>query len=149
MKKQSFKFDERNMYVIRRVFTIMYILNVLSLIFIINYRQIVLGQNSNQYTDIANVLVFNIVVGIAAVLYLGGITFPKIKITTSIIIYIGFVAIGIIFSLVKYGVFSGVQLTFAFILDKVIIIAAICAILVAIFLLFGYLGQRKLEKDLS
>ena len=83
MKKSPFKLDERNMYVIKRVFTIMYILNVLSLIFIVNYRQFVLDQSTDQYMDIANVMVFNIVVGIAAILYLGGITFPKIKIGTA------------------------------------------------------------------
>ena len=149
MKKSPFKLDERNMYVIKRVFTIMYILNILSLIFIVNYRQFVLDQSSDQYRDIANVMVFNIVVGIAAILYLGGITFPKIKIGTALLFYLGFVTIGIAFTLIKYGVFYDVTLTFSFVLDKVLIIAAICAILVAIFLLFGYLGKRKIEKDLS
>ena len=149
MKKSPFKLDERNKHVIKRVFTIMYLLNLISLTFIVNYRQFVLGQNIDQFTDIANVLVFNIVVGFAAVLYLGGITFPKIKITTAILFYLGFVILGIAFTLTKYGVFYDVTLSFEFILDKVIIIAAICAILVVIFLLFGYLGKKKIEKELS
>ena len=135
--------------VIKQVFTIMYILNVLSLIFIINYRQYALGQSTEQFTDIANVLVFNIVVGIAAALYLGGIPFPKIKIITALLFYLGFVAIGIAFTLFRYSVLNDVILTFDFVLDKIIIIVSICAILVAIFLLFGYLGKRKIEKDLS
>ena len=149
MKKSPFKLDERNMYVIKRVFTIMYILNVLSLIFIVNYRQFVLDQNVDQFKDIANILVFNIVVGIAAVLYLGGITFPKIKISTALLFYLGFVSLGIAFTLIKYGVFYDVTLSFDFVFGKVLIIAVICAILEAIFLLFGYLGKRKIEKDLS
>ena len=149
MIKAPFNLDERNMDVIKRVFTIMYILNILSLIFIINYRQFVLDQNSDQYTDIANVMVFNIVVGIAAILYLGGITFPKIKIGTAIMFYVGFVTLGIVFTLVKYGVFSNKTLTFDFVFGKVSIIAVICAILLGIFLLFGYLGQKKIEKDIS
>jgi hypothetical protein len=149
MKKSPFKLDERNMYVIKRVFTIMYILNILSLIFIVNYRQFVLDQSSDQYRDIANVMVFNIVVGVAAILYLGGITFPKIKIGTALLFYLGFVTLGIAFTLIKYGVFSDIALSFDFVFEKVLIIAAICAILVAIFLLFGYLGKRKIEKDLS
>ena len=149
MKKSPFKLDERNMYVIKRVFTIMYILNVLSLIFIVNYRQFVLDQSTDQYMDIANVMVFNIVVGIAAILYLGGITFPKIKIGTALLFYLGFVTLGIAFTLIKYGVFYDVPLTFEFVFNKVFIVVVICAILEAIFLLFGYLGKRKIEKDLS
>ena len=148
MSKSPFKLDERNMDVIKRVFTIMYILNILSLIFVINYRQFVLEQNSDQYSDIANILVFNIVVGIAAALYLGGIPFPKLKWISSILIYISFVCLGLIFTLIKYGVFSNVVLTTEFILNKLSIIMAICAILLAIFLLFGYLGQRKIEKEI-
>ena len=148
MKKFPFKLDERNMNVIKQVFTIMYILNVLSLIFIINYRQYALGQSTEQYMDIANVLVFNIVVGITAILYLGGITFPKIKFIPVFLSYLGFVTIGIAFTLIRYGVFLDVNLTFEFVIDKIFIIAVICAILVGIFLLFGYLGQRKIEKDI-
>jgi len=134
MKKIPFKLDERNVSVIKRVFTVMYILNLLSLIFVVNYRQFVLEQNTEQFRDIANVLVFNIVVGIASALYLGGIPFPKIKIVTALLFYIGFVAIGIAFTLFRYSVVYDVTLTFEFVIDKVIIIVSICAILVAIFL---------------
>jgi hypothetical protein len=149
MKKTPFKLDERNMYVIRQVFTVMYIINILCLIFIVNYRQFVLDQSTDDYMDIANILVFNIIVGLTSVLYLGGITFPKIKIRTALLFYLGFVTLGIAFTLTKYGVFYNVTLSFNFILDKVIIIATICAILLAIFLSFGYLGKRKIEKDIS
>lgn len=149
MKKSPFKLDERNMYVIKQVFTIMYIVNILSLVFIVNYRQFILNQSSDQYMDIANVMVFNIVVGIAAILYLGGITFPKIKFRYAVLIYLGFVILGLAFTLVKYGVFSNTILTFSFVMDKLLITMAILAILMAIFLLFGYLGKRKIEKDLS
>ena len=148
MKKIKFRYDERNRNVIRQVFSIMYILNILSMIFIINYRQFVLDQGSDQYMDIANILVFNVVVGIAAILYLGGITFPKLNLLSALLIYIGFVGLGLAFTLVKYGVFSKIDLTPVFVIDKLIIIMSICAILMAIFLLFGYLGQRKIEKDL-
>lgn len=149
MKKSPFKLDERNMYVIKRVFTIMYILNLLSLIFIVNYRQFVLGQDTDQFTDVANVLVFNIIVGIAAILYLGGITFPKIKFWIAFLFYLGFIALGIAFTLFKYGVIYNMDLSFDFVLDKVLIVTVISAILLSVFLLFGYLGKKKIEKDIS
>ena len=148
MKKIKFRYDERNRNVIRQVFSIMYILNILSMIFIINYRQFVLDQGSDQYMDIANILVFNVVVGIAAILYLGGITFPKLNLLSALLVYIGFVGLGLAFTLVKYGVFSNLNPTPEFVFNKLFIIMSICAILMAIFLLFGYLGQRKIEKDL-
>ena len=149
MKKSPFKLDERNMYVIKQVFTIMYILNVLSLIFIVNYREFVLEQQTKEFYDIANVLVFNVVVGIAAILYLGGITFPRIKLTTAFLFYFLIVILGTAFTLIKYGVFNEIPLTFEFVLNKVFIILTISAILVGIFLLFAYLGKRKIEKDLD
>ena len=101
MKKIKFRYDERNRNVIRQVFSIMYILNILSMIFIINYRQFILDQGSDQYMDIANILVFNVVVGIAAILYLGGITFPKLNLLSALLIYIGFVGLGLAFTLVS------------------------------------------------
>lgn len=149
MKKTPFRLDERNVDVIKRIFTIMYILNILSLIFVVNYRQFVLNQNTDQFMDIANILVFNIVVGIAAVLYLGGIPFPKIKLLSAIFIYIGFVCLGLVFTLVKYGVFYNVNLAFEFVIGKLIIVMTICAILLFIFWLFGYLGHKKIEKDMD
>ena len=79
---------------------------------------------------------------------LGGITFPKLNLLSALLVYIGFVGLGLAFTLVKYGVFSKIDLTPVFVIDKLIIIMSICAILMAIFLLFGYLGQRKIEKDL-
>jgi hypothetical protein len=148
MKKLRFGYDERNRNVIRQVFSIMYIINILSLIFIVNYRQFVLDQSSDQYMDIANIMVFNIVVGIAAILYLGGIPFPKLKIHHAVLIYLGFVILGFVFTLVKYGLFTNAILTLPFVLGKLLIIMAILAILMAIFLLFGYLGHKKMQKEL-
>jgi len=145
----KFKFDERNSNVIRRVFAIMYIVNILSLIFIVNYRQFVLDQSTDEFMDIANILVCNIIVGLAAVLYLGGITFPKVKLLTAVLIYIGFVSFGFAFTMIKYGLFYNISLTFEFMVGKLLIILPICAILMAVFLLFGYLGQRKIEKEIS
>ena len=86
--------DERNLSAIRKVCTVFYFINILLLSFILVYREFVLHQNIKEFTDIANLLVFHVVVAISAILYLGGISFPKIRLRTIFLIYFAFVTVG-------------------------------------------------------
>ena len=141
--------DERNLGVIQKVSAIMYFINVMIIAGILIYRQFVLGQNTEQFMDIANLLVFNVIVAIAAILYLGGIPFPRIKVKTILLIYVIFVTIGFLFTLFKYAVLQNNPLSFTESLDALLIILVICGLFMFIYGLFAYLGSKKLEKDIS
>jgi hypothetical protein len=121
----------------------------MAITFVLLYRQFVLHQNVEQFTDIANILVFNVVVVIAAILYLGGITFPRIKPLTVLVIYVAFVCFGFLFTLFKYSILLDRPLTLFQTFEKLAIILVICALFMFIYVLFAYLGQKKIESDIS
>ena len=148
MKFFKLNFDERNLSTIQKVCTIMYYINILILAFILIYRQFVLHQNTNEYMDIANLLVFNVIVAISAILYWGGITFPKIKLRTLFLIYIIFVAIGFLFTMYKYNILLRQTLSVSEVLEKLLIILVICGLFISIYGFFAYFGHRKIEKDI-
>ncbi len=126
----------------------MYFMNILVLVYILTYRQFVLLQGTNEFMDIANLLVFNVVVAIAAILYLGGITFPKIRPGILFLIYLVFVIIGFLFTLFKYNILLKQSLSFNAALEKLGIILVICALFVLVYGFFAYFGYRTIENDI-
>lgn len=148
MKRFNLNIDERNLSVMQKVCTVMYYLNVLILAFILFHRQFILHQSTEEFTDIANLLVFNVIVAGAAILYLGGITFPKIRIRTMFLIYLVFVTIGFLFTLFKYNMLLKQPLSVNEVIEKLLIILVICAGFIFVYGLFAYLGYRKIEKDI-
>jgi len=148
MKLFNMNLDERNLNVILKVCSIMYYINILILGFLLIYRQFVLHQSTKEFMDFANLLVFNVIVAIAAVLYLGGIPFPKIRLRTLLRIYVIFVTIGFLFTLFKYNILLNQSLSLMEALGKLLIILVICALFMSVYGLFAYLGYRKIEKDI-
>jgi hypothetical protein len=121
----------------------------MALAFVLLYRQFVLDQKVEQFTDIANILVFNVVVVISAILYLGGITFPRIRPLTVLVIYVAFVCIGFLFTLFKYSILLDQPLTLSGSLEALAIVVVICGLFMFIYVLFAYLGQKKMDSDIS
>lgn len=139
--------DERNVNVIRKICTRLYIMTMALLVLDIFYRVFVLGQKTaEKFEDLAIILTANVVILIPSLLYYGGFSVPvkKIKPLQIVLFYIGFVLAGTIFTAVKYGVGD-----VPFLLSRVGIIAAICSIFVAVWLVFAYFGNRKIEKELE
>ena len=148
MKSFIKNIDERNLNTIGKVCTIMYFLNIFILSAILLYRQFVLHQDVSKFTDFANLLVFNVVVVISAILYLGGITFPRIRLRILLLIYLAFVIVGSLFTLFKYNVLLDQPLSFYAALEKLGIVVVICGLFMLVYGLFAYLGYRKIEKNI-
>ena len=148
MKPFKMNLDERNLNVIQKVCGVMYFINILVLAFLLIHRQFVLHQSVKEFMDIANLLVFNSIVAIAAILYLGGISFPKFRLRTLLLIYIIFVTIGFLFTMFKYNILLNQSLSVNEILQKLLIVIVICALFVFVYGLFAYLGYRKVEKNI-
>ena len=148
---RSFKnnIDERNLSTIRKVCATMYFINIMILTVILLRRQFMLHQNVKEFTDIANLLVFNVIVAISAILYLGGIPFPRIRLRTLLIIYLAWVIVGFLFTWFKYNVLLDQPLSIHAALEKLLIIVVICGLFMLVYGLFAYFGYRKIEKDLG
>lgn len=149
MNKSPVNLDERNINIMLRICSVMYFITLASLIAIQLYRQFVLHQAMHEWQDIANILTFNVLVLFGSALYLGGITPEKVKIRTILFLYVGFVGVGVIFTIFKYAVLLKQQVNLADIGNYVLIVSVICAVLITLWSLLAYLGKKRIDKKLE
>ena len=148
-KKPFLNMDERSHLVALRIIAIMYFLTIVSMQFIVIYRQFALGQELKDFEDIAIITTFNSLFLISALLYFGAIPVRKLKVKSILLIYALFVILGSAFTFVKYNVVRSPGLTFVELFNKLIIVYAVTGIIMVFFVLFSFLGKRKMEKDLE
>jgi len=145
-KNKSLVKDERLVEIIRKICTWLYFATLVMILIDLFYRQFVLKQNISQFEDLAIIITANTLLFVASLFYYGVLTPLKIKLKVKnlVLLYIAFLGVGTVFNAFKYGV-KDMKLF----LDKFIISAAICAILVFVWGIIGYFGQRKIEKDIA
>ena len=148
-KKPFLNMDERSRLVALRIIAIMYFLTIVSMLFIVIYRQFALGQELRDLEDIAIITTVNSLFLISALLYFGAIPIRKLKVKGILLIYALFVLLGSAFTFVKYNLVKSPGLTFRELFDKLIIVYAVTGIIMAFFVLFSFLGKRKMEKELE
>ena len=144
MSKPPFGVDERNVSLIQKLCTRFYLVTMAVLGCILVYRQAILGQSIDALQDIAMLFTANVILWIGAALYYGGVSVGRVKPLPVIAIYVVLVVLGTVFTAVKYG-----SATFGAILDHFITVASVSAGLVGLWVFFAYMGQRKMEKELS
>jgi len=141
--------DERSKLVAYRIIAIMYFLTIISMQVIVLYRQFALGQELADFEDIAIIMTVNSLFLISALLYFGAISVRKLSIKSILIIYLLLVILGSAFTYVKYNLVRSQGLTFRELFDKLIIVFAILGIMMFFFVLFSYLGKRRLDKEIE
>jgi hypothetical protein len=149
MSKAPLNLDERNVNIILRICTVLYILTIASLIVTQLYRQFVLRQTLQQWQDIANILTFNVLVLIGSLLYLGGVTPQKVKLRYIFFLYAGFILVGVIFTIFKYAVILGQKVSLTEVGNYLLIVSVICGVLITLWSLLAYMGNRRIEKRLE
>jgi hypothetical protein len=149
MNKTPLNLDERNINIILRICTVLYLLTLASLIVTQLYRQFVLNQEMHEWQDIANILTLNVIILLWSALYLGGITPQKVKIRYILILYVGFVLVGVIFTIFKYAVLLGQKVSLGEVRNYLLIVSVICGTLVTLWSLLAYLGKKRIEKRLE
>ncbi|MDX1283462.1 MAG: hypothetical protein R3182_00545, partial [Draconibacterium sp.] len=82
-------------------------------------------------------------------LYFGAVQIRNLTIKSIIIIYLGFVVVGSLFTYAKYNLFQSPGLSIAQLFDKLKIIAAIIGIIMGFWIVLSYLGKRRIEKELE
>jgi len=149
MKKPPFSMDERGKEVVLKVCSTMYVLTLMALIGTMFVRQFVLGQPVRQFEDIAIIVTTNSLVLIVAVLYLGGIVFQKLKLRYIVTGYVIYIIVGFSFTFIKYRILTSPPLSMGETFGKLSIVVIICGLITALFVLFAFLGKRRVEKDLE
>ena len=150
MRKRPFNLDERERDVFRNLIAALYFITLAVLIGMQLYRQFVLGQPSEQWNDIALLITFNVLFLLGGGLYLSGtINLKKIKARYIVIGYAAFVLFGLLFTIFKYAVLLGQDVGLDQVWNYLLIILPITAGLVIGWGLLGYLGHRRMEKQLE
>ena len=150
MNKKLFNFDERETNTFRSLCTLMYLLTIFSLIVIQLYRQFVLHQPQEAWNDIAMLLTVNILVLLGLTFYLTGVINPrKIKLRNLLAGYALFVLVGFLFTIFKYAVLLGQDINLAQVWSSLSTVVIISGILVLALGLLAYLGNRRIDKQIS
>ncbi len=148
-KKPIFNMDERNKQIAYQVIAVMYFLTIIAMQAVVIYRQFALGQALSDFEDFAIIMTVNSLFLICALLYFGAIPIQKIKIKSILFGYGAIIVLGSVFTYTKYNIFQSPGLSFSQLLDKLIIIFSVSGIIVLFFVLFSFLGKRKLDKELE
>ena len=151
MKKNKpfLNIDERSKLIAYKVIAIMYFLTIIAMQAVTIYRQFALGQEISDFEDFAIILTVNSLFLITALLYFGAIPIRRIRIKSILMFYGLIIVFGSIFIYLKYNVFQSPGLSFKELFDKMIITFAVSGIIVLFFVVFSYLGKRKMEKELE
>ncbi|OZV70115.1 hypothetical protein [Winogradskyella aurantia] len=148
-KKPFLNMDERNKQIAFKVIAVMYFLTIIAMQGIVIYRQFSLGQNIGNFEDIAIIMTINSIFLISALLYFGALPIRKLKVKNMILIYLGFVILGSVFTFAKYNIFQSQVLTLEQVFDKLKIIAAIIGLLMGFWILLSFLGKKRIDKELE
>ncbi|MGB2964769.1 MAG: hypothetical protein WBB69_12370 [Anaerolineales bacterium] len=150
MSKKFLRLDERGNRIVRQISSVLYFITVYSLIGFQLYRQFVLNQPSEEWNDIAILISINVIVWIGALLYLSGVVNPKVvRMRYLILGFTGLVIFGSAFTIFKYSVLLDRTLSMSLILDSFFMVLKISALLVGLWGLLAYLGNKRMEKRIS
>ena len=147
MSRPPVPLDERNIDSIRKVCTVMYGVTMVLLALTVFYRQFALGQATHEFEDIAVILTSNVVVGLGAILYFGGVALPQLSPRALATGYLAFVLFGFGFTVFKYTVLLDQPMDAGALWANFLTVATICALLTGIYVLAAYLGGRRIEKQ--
>jgi len=149
MRNKIIRSDERTRAVYNRIGSIgFYIISILIWIDLI-YRMVVLRQRGEEIADIIIILIFVGLFYIASATYFAGIIYSKLSIGKAIAIYIGLVLFTTILGVLARSIKIGNLASLDWILKMLGISAISVAVFMGVFVLFSYLGQRKINREVS
>ncbi len=150
MNRKAFNLDERTIKTILKICAILYVITIYSLIGVMSYRQYVLHQAVREFQDMAIIVTFNVLAMIGSALYfVGGFAIKKTKLRWIIAGYVGFVLMGFAFTIFKYTVLLDQELSLTQVINYLFTVLKITGILVIVWCLLAYLGNRRIEKQIE
>ena len=141
--------DERNKQIAFKVIAIMYFITTIALHGVVIYRQFELGQELNEFEDLAIIMAVNSIFLISALLYFGALPIRKLKVKKILLFYLSFLILGSVFTYFKYNIFQSPGLSIEQLFDKFKIIATIIGLLMGFWILLSVLGKRRVDKELE
>ena len=149
MRNKVFRSDERTRAIYNRIGIIgFYVISILIWVDLI-YRMVVLHQKGKEIADIIIILIFVGLFYIASVTYFAGIIYSKLSIGKAVAIYVSLVLFTTILGVLARSIKIGYLASLDWILKMLGISAISVALFMGVFVLFSYLGQRKINREVS
>jgi hypothetical protein len=142
VKGPGLQIDERNVTITRKICTRLYLLTVAALWLDVCWRQFFAGQPLGEFIDLAVLMTVNVVLFIGAILFYGGVTMPRIRISAIAVFYLVCVATGAAFTVYKYR-----HSSIGEIVSNILLIAAISGLFVLLYAVLAYLGAKKTDRE--
>ena len=143
-KEPGIQMDERNVSQAHKICARLYLLTIALLWLDVFWRQFVLGQPLARFWDLAALMTANVLLLIAALLYYGGVTVPKMRASTTAVLYGVCVAVGTLVTAYRYQLRTASE-----ILGKLVVVAAVAGLIVILYAVAAYLGARRTEREIS
>lgn len=144
MKGPGLQIDERTIAVTRKICTRLYLLTIFVLWLDVCWRQFIARQPLSQFIDLAALMTTNVILFIGAVIFYGGISIPKIRAAAVVTLYCVCVAVGAIFTVVKYHTSSAGEIFW-----RLVLVAAIASVVILLYIAAAYWGARKASRQLE
>ena len=144
MKGPGLQIDERTRTIARKICTWLYLLTIFVLWLDVCWRQFIVGQPLSEFFDLAALMTANVILFIGAVLYYGGISVPKIRASAVVTLYCVCVAVGTVFTIVKYHMSSAGEIFW-----RLILVAAIAGVVILLYVAAAYWGTRKANRRIE
>ena len=149
MRNKIFRSDERTSAVYNRIGSIgFYVVSVLIWLDLI-YRLVVQRQRGEEIADIIIILIFVGLFYIASATFFTGNIVSKISIGKAVGIYLSLVLFTTILGVLARSIKIGCLADIDWILKMLGIAAISAAVFMGIYMLFSYLGQRKINRETS
>jgi hypothetical protein len=144
MKGPGLQTDERTKATTRKICTWLYLLTIFVLWLDVCWRHFIAGQRLSEFADLAGLMTANVILFVGAVIYYGGISIPKIRASAIVILYCVCVAVGAVFTIIKYRMNSAGEIFW-----KLVLVAAIAGVVILLYVAAAYWGTRKANRQLE
>lgn len=144
MKGPGLGMDERTASVVQRVSAVLYYVTIAALGIDLLARQFVYGLPVSGYEDIAAIYTASVLTFLGAVFYSGAVPIPRIRPAQLAGLYAVAVALGTAFTAFKYGTTAPGE-----ILVHMRVVASVLGVMVVVYALLAYLGNRRIERRIS
>ena len=149
MGNRIFRSDERTTAVYNRIGSIgFYVLSILIWMDLI-YRMVALKQRGEEIADIIVILIFVGLFYMASATYFAGNIFTKLSAAKIAVVYFGLVLFTTILGIIARSIKIGYLASLDWILKMLGIAVISVTVFMGIFLLFSYLGHKKIDREVS
>jgi len=150
MTRFHLKMDERNVKIIHELQAVAHSLTIILMIVFFIRRLHILGQPFENNWDLGILIMLNGAFLLGGILYRGGISWPRLKVSWVLAAYLGFTLAVILFKFIIEFIVKGHPFSLSSMMSReLLVVVAVCACITTVFTAIAYLGQLARKRELE